>query len=207
MRIYPKIQRIRDKAFLYLHRYNNGKHTTEILKVGESVVIEGGPSTGKTSFLQKTIKKLEASGEKCIFINATLPVGDWVREYKLFGKNLEARIDYFTQCLPDKFYLVVDNAERLSDSRKFELILLLLERARSAIIGCTRFAYLNPKLKVRLNKAKIHSLGTGADTFDITYFVLALMIVVVALLGAHHLIFLAAAFRYMFQGTRIGGKK
>lgn len=84
---------------------------------------------------------------------------------------------------------------------------MLLERARSSIIGCTRFAYLNPKLKVRLNRAKIHSLGTGADTFDITYFVLALMIVVVALLGAHHLIFLAAAFRYMFQGTRIGGKK
>lgn len=207
MRLYPKIQRIRDKAFLYLHRYDNGKHTTEILKVGESVVVEGGPSTGKTSFLHKTVRKLEDSGERCIFINATLPAGDWVKDYKLFGKNLDARIDYFMRTLPEKFYLVIDNAERLQDSRKLELVLFLLERARSAVVGCTRFGYLNPKLKVRLNNAKVHSLGTGTDTFDITYFVVAIMIITVALIGAHNLIFLAAAFRYIFQGTRVGGKK
>ncbi len=207
MRLYPKIQRIKDKAFLYLHRYNNGKHTTEILKVGESVIVEGGPSTGKTSFLQKTIQKLEEAGERCVFINATLPTGDWVKEYRLFGKNLDARLDYFTRTLPEKFYLVIDNAERLQDSRKLEIVLSLLEKARSSVIGCTRYSYLNPKLKVRLSKSKVHSLGTGTDTFDITYFVIAIMITVVALIGAHHLVFLAAAFRYIFQGTRAGGRK
>ena len=207
MRLYPKIQKIRDKAFLYLHKYNNGKHTTEILKVGESVIVEGGPSTGKTSFLQKTIRKLEEAGERCIFINATLPAGDWVKEYKLFGKNLDARINYFMRTLPEKFYLVIDNAERLQDSRKLELVLYLLEKSRSTVVGCTRYSYLNPKLKVRLSSAKVHSLGTGTDTFDITYFVIAIMITVVALIGAHHLVFLAAAFRYIFQGTRAGGRK
>ncbi len=207
MRIYPKIQKIRDKVFLYLHQYNNGKHTTEILKVGESVVIEGGPSTGKTSFLQKTIRKLESSGEKCVYINASMPTGDWVKDYKLFGKNLESRIELFLRTLPEKFYLVIDNAERLQDSRKLEIVLVLIEQSRSAVIGCTRFAFLHPKVKVRLNNVKIHSLGTGADTFDVTYFFLALMITVVALIGAHNLVFLAAAFRYMFQGTRMGGKK
>jgi hypothetical protein len=207
MRLYPKVQKLRNSIFLYLHRYNHGKHKTEMLKIGESVVVEGGPSTGKSSFLQKTIKQLEAAGEKCIFINATLPAGDWVKEYKLFGKNLESRLDLFMKSLPEKFYLIIDNAERLQDSRKLEVALYLFEKSRSTIVGCTRYALLNPKLKVRLSKAKIHSLGSGTDTFDITYFILAIMIVFVALIGAHNLIFLAAAFRYMFQGTRIGGKK
>lgn len=207
MRLYPAIQKFRNKVFLYLHRYNNGKHEMSLLKIGESVIVEGGPSTGKTSFLRKTIKKLEEVGERYIFINASLPVGDWVKDYKLFGKNLEARIDYFMRSLPEKFYLVIDNADRVQESRKLELVLALLERSRSAIVGCTRFGYLNPKLKVRLNNAKTHSLGSGSDTFDITYFVVAIMIIVVALIGAHHLIFLAAAFRYIFQGTRIGGRR
>jgi len=170
-------------------------------------VVEGGPSTGKTSFLQKTVKKLDVNGEKCIFINATLPIGDWVKEYRLFGKNLDARVSYFIKALPGRFYLVIDNAERLQDSRKLELVLYLMEQARSTIVGCTRFSLLHPKVKVRLNKAKIHSLGAGADTFDVTYFMVAIMIVFVALMGAHKLIFLAAAFRYLFQGTRVGGRR
>ncbi len=168
--------------------------------------MEGGPSTGKTSFLQKTIKKLEVNGEKCIFVNATLPIGDWVKEYKLFGKNLEKRVEFFLRQLPERFYLIVDNAERLQDSRKLELLLNLMEHARSTIVGCTRFALLSPKVKVRLNKAKIHSLGSGADTFDVTYFFLVIMIIFVFLSGGQHLIYLIAAFRYIFLGTRMGGK-
>ncbi|MDQ7787938.1 MAG: hypothetical protein RDU01_10035 [Thermodesulfovibrionales bacterium] len=54
---------------------------------------------------------------------------------------------------------------------------------------------------------KVHNLGSGADTFDITYFIVAIMIVFVAIIGAHGLIFLAAAMRYMFQGTRMGGRR
>jgi hypothetical protein len=46
-----------------------------------------------------------------------------------------------------------------------------------------------------------------ADTFDITYFVVAMLIIFVALTGSHSIIFLAAAFRYLFQGTRMGGRK
>lgn len=176
------------------------------MKIGESLVVEGGPSTGKTSFLQKTVNKLEAAGENCIFINATLPIGDWVKEYRLFGKNLEKRIEFFLRQLPKTYYLIIDNAEKLNDSRKLELILYLMEHARSVIVGCGRFGILNPKLKTRLKNTKIHHLGTGVDTFDITYFVIAILILVVAVMGASNLIFLAAAFRYMFQGTRMGGK-
>ena len=62
-------------------------------------------------------------------------------------------------------------------------------------------------MKVRLNNVRVHNLGSGADTFDITYFVVALLIVFVAVIGAHHMIFLAAAMRYMFQGTRMGGRR
>jgi len=206
MRLYPKIKRQRDRIFLYIKKVRNSKHTTDLLKIGESVVVEGGPSTGKTHFLRKTIKKLEANGEKVIFINANLPVSDWVKEYSLFGKNLEKRVEFFMKQMPENFYLIIDNAEKLQDSRKLEFCLYLMEQARSTIVGCTRFALLNPKVKVRLNKAEMHSLGSGADTFDVTYFFAAVIIVFVFLFGGHHLIYLAAAFRYLFIGTRIGGR-
>jgi hypothetical protein len=98
--------------------------------------------------------------------------------------------------------------ERITDSRNFELALRLFEEACNAAISCSNFSHLIiSKLKVRLVSAKIHSLGVGADTFDITYIVIAFLIIVVALMGAHNLIFLAAAMRYMFQGTRMGGRK
>ena len=178
-----------------------------LVKIGETIVIEGGPSTGKTEFLKKTIRQLETSGEKTLLINANLPVTDWVRDFRLFGKNLDNRIDYLLKTLPDKFYLLIDNAEKITDSRKLELALVLIEKSRSAIISCSNFSHLISKLKVRLSDARVHSLGAGADTFDITYIVIAFLIIFVAVMGAHSLIFLAAAMRYMFQGTRMGGRK
>lgn len=207
VRIYPKIKKAANNVFLYLQKVGNGKHEHILIKVGETIVIEGGPSTGKTEFLKKTIKQLNESGEKTLFVNAVLPISDWVKEFKLFGKNLDSRVDYLLRTLPDKFYLFIDNAEKITDSKKLELTLLLIGKARSSIIACSNFTHLISKLKVRLRDAKVHSLGAGADTFDITYMVLALMIIIIALMGAHSLIFLAAAMRYMFQGTRMGGRK
>lgn len=207
VKIYPKIKRVANNAFLYLQKVGNGKHEHILVKIGETVVIEGGPSTGKTEFLKKTMQKLDVEGEKYLYINANLPVSDWVKDFKLYKKNLDSRIDYLLNTLPEKFYLLIDNAEKITDSRKLELVLLLIEKARSSIIACSSFNHLISKLKVRLKDAKVHSLGAGADTFDITYMVIAVMIVIVALMGAHNLIFLAAAMRYMFQGTRLGGRK
>lgn len=206
-RLYPKIKRRCNKVFLYLQKIGDGKHEHILVKLGETIVVEGGPSVGKTEFLKKTMQKLDAEGEKYIFFNANLPVSDWVKEFKLFGKSLDSRIEFLLKGLPDRFYLFIDNAEKISDSRKLELVLLLIERARSAIIACSNFSHLSPRLKVRLKDATVHSLGSGANTFDITYFVVAVMIVIVALTGHTNIIFLAAAFRYLFHGTRIGGKK
>ncbi len=196
-----------NSVFLYLQKVGNGKHEHILIKLRDTVVIEGGPSTGKTEFLKKTIHKLDNEGERYIYINANLPVSDWVKDFKLFKKNLDSRIDYLIQTLPDKYYLLIDNAEKINDSRKLELVLLLIEKARSSIIACSNFNYLNSKLKVRLKDAKVHSLGAGADTFDITYFIVAMLVIFVALTGSHSIIFLAAAFRYLFQGTRIGGRR
>ncbi len=209
--LYPKVEKRKNAILLYITKYKSGtggksKVETEYVKIGESLIVEGGPSTGKTSFLQKTVNKLEAAGENCIFVNATLPIGDWVKEYKLFGKNLEKRIEFFVRQLPKTYYLIIDNAEKLTDSRQLELVLYLMEHARSVIVGCGKFTILNPKLKTRFKNTKVHHLGSGADTFDITYFVLAIIIVFIAVLGATNLVFLAAAFRYMFQGTRMGGR-
>jgi hypothetical protein len=192
--------------FLYFRKQGDGKEVWEYLKNGECVIIEGGPSTGKTATLQKVKNALEQVGEKVIFINASLPLGDWVKDYRLFGKSLEKRVEQFLSNLPEKFYLVIDNAEKVRDSRKLEFILHLLEKCRSAVVGCLRESYIRPKLRARMNTNKVFHLGTGAGTFDCTYFVLALMILFVAVVGYHDLVFLAAAMRYMFQGTRIGGQ-
>lgn len=176
-----KIKKAANNVFLYLQKVGNGRHEHILVKLGETVVIEGGPSTGKTGFVKKTMQKLDAEGERYLFINANLPISDWVKEFKLFGKNLESRIDYLLRTLPDKFYLLIDNAEKVNDSRKLELALLLIEKSRSSIVACSSFNYLNSKLKVRLKDAKVYSLGGGADTFDITYFVVAVLVLVVAL--------------------------
>lgn len=207
VRIYPKIKKAANNVFLYLQKVGNGRHEHILVKIGETVIIEGGPSTGKTEFLKKTIRQLHESGERSLFVNASLPMSDWVKEFKLFGKNLDSRIDYLLRTLPDRFYLLIDNAEKITDSRKLELTLLLIEKARSSIIACSNFNHLISKLKVRVKDAKVHSLGAGADTFDITYFVVAVLVLVVALTGSYSIIFLAAAFRYLFQGTRMGGRK
>ncbi|MBI5634962.1 MAG: hypothetical protein HZA15_15955 [Nitrospirae bacterium] len=207
VRIYPKIKRGVNHAFLYLQKVGNGRHEHILVKIGETIIIEGGPSTGKTEFLKKTIRQLTENGEKALFVNAALPMSDWVKEFKLFGKNLDSRVDCLLRTLPDTFYLLIDNAEKITDSRKLELALLLIEKSRSSVIACSNFTHLISKLKVRLKDAKVHSLGAGADTFDVTYFVVAMLIIFVALTGSHSIIFLAAAFRYLFQGTRMGGRK
>lgn len=207
VRIYPKIKKLREKIFLYIQKIGNGKHEHILVKLGETVVIEGGPSTGKTEFLKKAVRQLESAGEKTLFINANLPVTDWVRDFKLFGRNLDSRIEYLFKTLPERFYLFIDNAEKITDSRKLELALLLIEKSRSAVISCSNFSHLVSRLKVRLSDARVHSLGSGADAFDITYFIVAVLVIIVALTGSYSLIFVAAAFRYLFQGTRIGGRR
>lgn len=184
-----------------------GKCENIIVKRGETIIIHGGPSTGKTETLLKVIRRLNERGGKTIFINAALPVSDWVKEFKLFGKNLDGRVSYLLKNLPEEFYLLIDNAEKITDSRKLELVLLLAGRAAGCIFACNNFTQLGVKLKARLQYAKVYSLGSGADTFDITYMMVAVIVIAVALMGAQNLIFLAAALRYMFQGTRMGGRK
>jgi len=207
VRISPKIKKTVNHAFVYLRKAGSGRHEQILVKIGETIVIEGGPSTGKTEFLKKTIRQLTENGEKAVFVNAALPLTDWVKEVRSFGKNLDSRVDYLLRTLPDTFCLLIDNAEKITDSRKLELALLLIEKSRSSVITCSNYTHLIGKFKVRLKDAKVHSLGAGPDTFDITYFVVAMLIIFVALTGSHSIIFLAAAFRYLFQGTRMGGRK
>lgn len=206
LHLYPKITKFKKSIALYLHAKGSGIDEFNLLKVGDMTVVEGGSATGKTEFLQKIMLKLQENNEKYIYINGSMPVGDWVKEYTLFGKNLEAKLLMFFRSLPDKYYLLIDDAEKIIESRKLDTALKLLEKTRGGIITCDNFTHLTSKLKVRLKDSKLHSLGAGADTFDVTYFLLAGVIVGLALVGAVNLIFIVAAMRYLFQGSRIGGK-
>lgn len=178
-----------------------------ILISGHSLIVEGGAGTGKTAYLNEVMRECEAKGEKVIYINASLPVTSWLKEYQLFGKNIDCRIYHLMKTLPEVYTLLVDNAERITSGQKMELVLSLIERATKTVITCSSYKKINPKILARLNTAQLISLGAGSnETFDITYFLVAFLIIVVAMMGAVNMIFLAAAIRYIFQGSRIGGR-
>ncbi len=210
-RLYPKIVSkvtgAGKRAYVYFRKHKDGKDTWHYIRDGESLVVEGGPSTGKTSFLNRLSEQLKRAGENVVYIDALEPMTTWVKAWKLFGKDIDKRIDIYMRALPDTYYLIVDNAEKLTDSKKTTVLLELMQKARGTVVGCSQFSWLNPKLKVRLKSARMQSLGAGADTYDATMFLIVILIVIIAVLGLSSLLFVAAAVRYIFQGVRMGGRK
>ncbi len=210
-RLYPKVKstvtRAGKRVYVYFRRHQGGKDTWHYVRDGECLVVEGGPSTGKTSFIIRLSEQLRRAGENVIYIDALEPMGTWVKAWKLFGKDIDKRVDIYMRTLPETYYLIVDNAEKLAESRKMTVLVELMQKARGTVIGCTQFAWLNPKIKVRLKNARMQNLGAGADTYDATLFLVVILIAVVAVLGFSQLLFIAAAIRYMFQGIRMGGRK
>ena len=178
------------------------------LKIGQVVVVEGGPLAGKTKFLKRLLEQIQEVGENVFFIDATQAVTKWFSVIPLPVKMTAARgLRWKLDNLPLVFYLLVDNAQTVNEGQKLETLLTVIEKARSVVVATRSFSQLHPRLQARMREAKVISLGCGADTFDITYFIVAIGIIVVALAGYHHLIYLAAALRYLFQGMRIGGRK
>jgi hypothetical protein len=210
-RLYPKIvskaTRAGQRVYVYFRKHQDGKDTWHYVRDGECLVVEGGPSTGKTSFINRLAEQLRRAGENVVYIDALEPMTTWVKAWKLFGKDIDKRIDIYMRTLPDIYYLIVDNAEKLTDSKKTTVLLELMQKARGTVVGCTQFSWLNPKIKVRLKNARMQSLGAGADTYDATMFLIVILIVIIAVLGMSSLLFVAAAVRYMFQGVRMGGRK
>lgn len=210
-RLYPKIVSkvtgAGKRVYVYFRKHQDGKDTWHYIRDGESLVVEGGPSTGKTSFINRLADQLKRAGENVVYIDALEPMTTWVKAWKLFGKDIDKRIDIYMRTLPETYYLIVDNAEKLTDSKKTTVLLELMQKARGTVVGCTQFSWLNPKLKVRLKSARMQSLGAGAETYDATMFLIVILIVIIAVLGMSSLLFVAAAVRYIFQGVRMGGRK
>ncbi|MFN3481013.1 MAG: AAA family ATPase [Thermodesulfovibrionales bacterium] len=175
------------------------------------VILEGGPGVGKTTALKDRQQELTDQGITVYYINATEPITAWFKDYvPLPFKRAEALVSYFLNTLPNEFYLLIDNADSVtntSDNRKTKILEQLLLKAKGATISCQHWGNLAPSLKARLKDAERKFIGSGNLGFDITYILLALIIIAVALMGQHNLIFIAAAMRYMFQGLRIGGRQ
>ncbi len=178
------------------------------LKIGQIVVVEGGHLSGKTKFLRRLYEQLTENGENAIFIDATTPVTKWLKEVKIPAPVAATKaLAWRLQNLPEQFYLIVDNADHIEQGQKLETLLKLIARARSVVVATRAFSNLLPRLQARFREAKIITIGVGAETFDATYVVIAIIIVIVGLSGFVHIIFLAAAIRYLFQGIRIGGRR
>jgi len=181
---------------------------TFVLGPGRKVVIEGGPGSGKAKFLTQTVHHLTSHGINYVRLNCDEPKSQWMSEYKLPVKvvNTEKRLkEIIERCLPENFYLILENAHSISAS-KLDIAFRLINKCRSLIVTTDHFNQLNKTLRAQLFQAKLITLGTGADTFDMTMIVMACLVVSLALLGYRDLVFTVAAIRYLFQGMKMGGK-
>lgn len=177
--------------------------------INDIEIIEGGPGSGKSTALADIRQQLIDEGKKVIYINAAFPITKWFDDLPLPFKKTNSRINYVLNTLPDEFYVLVDNADAIpntSGNDRYQIIEDLLFKAKGGVLTCQHFRNLSPSLQARLKNAKRRFQGSGAVAFDMTYIVLAVVIIAVAMMGQHNLIFIAAAMRYMFQGMRFGGK-
>ncbi len=204
-RIYPYLQ----GNLLRLRVAVGGKTIRAVnLGPGQIVLIEGGPSSGKTRCLERSMEKLkEKQGAMTIFIDAQENMTAWLRDVALpIPATGTDRVRQTARHMPEGFYLFLDQAEAVTPA-KMDVVLTLMSKARAVMVAASSFGHLHPRLKARCREAKIITLGAGADTFDVTYLLIAVIIIVVAMLGYYQIVFLAAAMRYLFQGLRIGGRK
>jgi len=181
---------------------------TFVLAPGRKAVIEGGPGSGKNKFINQTINHLTKNGISYVRLDCDAPKSQWLTEYKLPIKvvNTDKRLrETIERCLPENFYHILENAHSISAS-KLDITFRLINKARSLIVTTDHFNQVNRTLKAQLFQAKLITLGTGADTFDMTMIIMACLVVSLALLGYRDLVFTVAAIRYLFQGMKMGGK-
>jgi len=204
-RIYPYLQ-----GNLLRLRVAVGGRTIKAVNLGagKMILIEGGPRSGKTRCLRRSMEKLKVQeGVSTVFIDGQDNMTSWLRDVALpVPATGTERVRQTARLIPEGFYLFLDQAEAITPA-KLEVILTLMDKARSVMVATTSFGRLHPRLKARCREARIITLGAGADTFDVTYLLIAVIIIVVAMLGYYQIVFLAAAIRYLFQGLRIGGSK
>jgi len=208
-KLFARLQRIGKRTYVSLSVKRGTRRMEHFrLKVGQIVVVEGGPLAGKTKFLRRLHQRLTEAQEPVLFIDASRAITEWLKEVPLPAPQGARRALAFRLAhLPKRFYLLIDNADRLAEGQKLETALHVIDRARSVVCATRSFSLLHVRLQARFREAKIVSLGCGADTFDATYIVIAVAIIVIALSGYYHLVILAAAMRYLFQGMRIGTRR
>lgn len=176
------------------------------LHLGQPLIIVGGVRTGKTKKLLTLKAHIESNGGKVVYLDGFLNFGDMVKHYE--GKNQGERQQALAADIDDQTYIIIDNAEKVKDSRKITAAVDALERCRNMVVSCNGLDYINWKLRRRLELkgAKIEHLGHGGATFDATLVIVAVVVAVIALSGAVQFLLGAAAFRYMFQGINKGWK-
>jgi hypothetical protein len=177
------------------------------LKTGEPLILIGGVQTGKTRKLITLKQLMEKYQEPVIYLDGLLPLGDWLNGYE--GKNILTRTESLLGSATKETYILIDNAEKINDSRKLATVLTLLEKGRNMVVACNKLVNLNWKLRRRLELkgAHIEYLGVGGEIFDVTMILVAILVGCIALIGAINWLLGVAAMRYLFQGIRIGGRK
>jgi len=177
------------------------------LKLGQPLIIIGGVHTGKTKKLETFKNHLEFHKQHVILLDAMMTIGDMVSGCE--GKNIAARQAAFLDSVTSESYVLIDNAEKVTDSKKLILILWLLEKCKNMVVTCHSLNQLNWKLRRRMEVkgAIIEHLGYGGHTIDVTLMFIGVFIVFIAVSGAMHLLFGAAALRYLFQGVRASNRK
>jgi hypothetical protein len=197
------------RSYLRFKRRDHGGDQASYvyLQAGQPLILIGGVQTGKTRKLNTLKALMEKYEEPVIYLDGLLPLGDWVANYE--GKNILTRTESLLDLATKDTYLIIDNAERINDSRKLDTALKLLVKGRNMVVACDKLGNLNWKLRRRLELkgARIEYLGVGGEMFDATMVLVAILVGFIALIGAMNWLLSVAAMRYLFQGIRIGGRK
>ncbi|MEM4168197.1 MAG: hypothetical protein QXW98_07110 [Candidatus Caldarchaeum sp.] len=199
--------RVREHKHVHFKVRSALKYVEEIhLNIGEVLVIEGGAEE-RAKATDQIRRVLERHGIRYLFVDAIEPKSNWLKDYKLPipSQNHDDRINNIIRFEAgtkrgDSFYLIIQNADKISDA-KVNTVLKLIEASRSTVMLTTNVDEINKRV-IAMQKPRLISLGTARNTYDVTYPIIALLMIIVILAGHSEAVFLAAAARYLFVGMR-----
>jgi hypothetical protein len=165
----------------------------KIVEANKATILQGGARSGKTKICQA----LMGRANNAHYINAILPLSDWAPAGK--GKAT----DRLALLQPD--LLIIDNAECLK-GRKYEEGAALMERASALVCTCRSYHQLPARIQARLEHSPIVALSKDSATTDISYILIAAIIICLIVIGDRSALISLAAIRYAFIGSRGFGR-
>lgn len=158
------------------------------------VILVGGAKGGKTN----VCNSLAQRANNAYYINAILPLNEWAPAGKGTAATRLAAIGQID-------LLIIDNAEWLK-GRKYHEATILMDKAKALVVTARSYHQLPPRIVARLENNTLIALSKDSVSIDISYIILAALILFLVVSGNTHSMISLAAIRYAFVGSRGFGR-